>query len=433
MMQNARHKRAMRQRRDAAIKKSPLVMLDIGSTKLTAIIVQYMAPNNPESAGHSFRVLASQSTKSSAIRYGEIASMFQFQRELLRLMQSVQKAANLKVDYAVACFSGGQFQSYGALGEVATETGEVTERDIANVIASCEYPQLPSEREWLHAMPINFTLDQKPNLGDPRGLVGARLAVDMHMLAVDAIPMRNFEQAIKSTDIELVGVTASPYMTGLAVLSEDEQQRGAVVIDMGGMTTSVAIFYAKQLMFVKTVRIGGFHITNDISQFLKISFDSAERIKTLHSGVEATAHDDRETIDYTEEGDTERKTITRSELIGIIRPRVEEIFEEVLEVVGESGFDKLPNRQFVLAGGCSQIVGLELLAEKFLQSRVRTGRSIKLAGASVQQTTAEYTAATGVAIATASPKDEHWDFIDPNSGRSLSSISSMFNWFRQNW
>lgn len=436
MMDNARHKRDMRVRRDSVIKRSPIVMLDIGSSKIAAMIVQFMAPESIEQAGHSFRILASLEMVSQGVRYGEVASMVQFQKDVMRILQNVQRAAGIKIDYAAVCFSGGRPESYGATGEVAVESGEVSENDIARAMLACEFPILPDGREFIHALPINFTLDHKTGLDDPRGQIGARLAVDMHMLAVDSSTVHNLEQAIKSTDIELISLTTSPFMTGLAVLTEDEMKRGAAVIDFGAMTTSVSVFFAGQLMFVKNIRIGGYHVTSDISQALGISFQMAERLKNLHGGVEATAQDDRETIDLSDGSEAEfqeRRTVTRTELIGIIRPRLEEIFEEIQSLIDQAGLDEMPNQRFVVAGGASQIAGLEGLAERFLRQRVRIGRTIKLAGASAQQTTAGFGAVSGLAVHTAKPKDEMWDFVNPNTGRSQLSMRAIFGWFKENW
>ncbi len=220
----------------------------------------------------------------------------------------------------------------------------VTEDDVARVLASCDMPDIGDGREVLHAQPVNFALDHRSGLGDPRGQIGNRLAVDMHVLTVDSAVIQNLLYCIKRCDLEVAGLASSAYVSGISALVEDEQELGAACIDLGGGSTGISIFMKKHMIFADSVRLGGDHVTSDISKGLHVPLATAERIKSFYGGVIATGMDDREMIEIggdTGDWEHDRRTVSRAELIGIMRPRVEEILEEVRMRLDAAGFDHL--------------------------------------------------------------------------------------------
>jgi cell division protein FtsA len=190
------------------------------------------------------------------------------------------------------------------------------------------------------------------------------------------------------------------------------------------------------MIFADSVRMGGDHVTQDISMGLGVPMAKAEWIKTMHGGVHATGMDDREMIEIGgETGDWEhdRRTASRAELIGIMRPRVEEILEEVRVRLDAAGFDHLPSQQIVLTGGASQIPGLDLLASRILGQQVRLGRPLRVHGLPQAATGPGFASAVGLSLFAACPQDEWWDFempVDRHGGRSLRRA---VKWFRDNW
>ena len=213
------------------------------------------------------------------------------------------------------------------------------------MLSSCDVPDYGEGREVLHAQPVNFALDHRSGLADPRGQMGQTLSTDMHMLTVGGAAIQNLAYCIKRCDLELAGLASSAYVSGISALVEDEQELGAACIDLGGGTAGVSVFIKKHMIYADSVRMGGDHVTSDISMGLQVPKATAERIKTFYGGVVATGMDDREMIEIGgETGDWEhdRRTVSRAELIGIMRPRVEEILEEVRARLDAAGFDHLP-------------------------------------------------------------------------------------------
>ena len=435
--------RAMRNMRRAAMQRGVIAILDIGSSKIACLILRFDGPGNMTDEGigsmagqSSFRVIGAATTRSRGVRFGEISVMAETERAVRTAVQAAQKMANVRVDHVIACFSGGDPRSYGLAGEIDLEDGVVSEQEVARVLAACDVPDLGPGREVVHAQPVNFALDHRTGLGDPRGQIGNRLATDMHLLSVDGNVVQNILHCIQRCDLELAGLASSAYVSGVASLVEDEQELGAACIDMGGGSTGISIFIKKHMIYADSVRMGGDHVTSDISKGLMVPLAVAERIKTKHGGVHATGMDDREMIDVGgDSGDWEkdRRQISRTDLIGIMRPRVEEILEEVRMRLDVAGFDSLPSQQIVLTGGASLLPGLDGLASRILGQRVRLGRPLRVQGLPQAATGAAFAGSVGLCLFAAHPQDEWWDFEIPAERYPARSLRRVVKWFKDNW
>ncbi|AGT07798.1 cell division protein FtsA [Paracoccus aminophilus] len=436
--------RAMRNMRRQAMQRGVIAVLDIGSSKIACLILQFDGPGQfretdgvgPMAGQSNFRVIGAATTRSRGVRFGEIETMAETERAIRTVVQSAQKIAGVRVDHVIACLSGARPSSYGLAGEIIINNGKISEQDVAMALASCEAPDFGRGREVLHAQPVNFAVDGRSGLMDPREQAGTRLACDMHVLTIDGDAAGNLVHCIRRCDLELAGVASASYVAGLASLVEDEQELGSACIDLGGGVTGVSVFIRKHMIFADAARLGGDLITMDIAKGLRVPMQVAERIKTLHGGLEATGRDDREMIELggsTGDWETDRRTVSRADLIGIMRPRVEEILEEVRAILDASGFDHLPSKQIVLTGGGSQIPGLDTLASRMLGQNVRIGRPLRIQGLAHSATAPGFASAIGLALLTAHPQDEWWDFEMPAESYPARSLRRAYRWFRANW
>lgn len=435
--------RAMRNMRQAAMQRGVIAVLDVGTSKIACLVLRFDGSDRLEADGigalagqAGFRVIGAATTRSRGVRYGEIDTMQETERAIRTAIQAAQKMANIRVDHVIACFSGAAPRSYGLAGQVELEGQVVTEQDVSRVLSACDVPDYGQGREVLHAQPVNFALDHRSGLNDPRGQIGHELSTDMHMLTIDAVAVQNLAHCVKRCDLELAGLASSAYVSGISALVEDEQELGAACIDLGGGSAGVSIFMKKHMIYADSVRIGGEHVTSDISMGLQIPAPTAERIKTFYGGVVATGMDDREMIEI--EADTgdwhhDRRSVSRAELIGIMRPRVEEILEEVRARLDAAGFEHLPSQQIVLTGGGSQIPGLDGLASKILGQQVRLGRPLRVHGLPQAATGAGFASAVGLCLFAANPQDEWWDFEIPVERYPARSLKRAVKWFKDNW
>ncbi len=208
--------RAMRQMRKAAMQRGVVAILDVGTSKIACLVLRFDGPEKFRSvdgvgslAGQSqFRVIGAATTRSRGVRFGEIDAMQETERAIRTAVQAAQKMANVRVDHVIACLSGARPRSYGLDGALDVAGGMVSEQDISQVMASCEVPDYGADREVLHAQPVNFALDHRSGLGDPRGQIGNTLTTDMHMLTVDATAIQNLFYCIKRCDLELAGLAS---------------------------------------------------------------------------------------------------------------------------------------------------------------------------------------------------------------------------------
>ncbi len=436
--------RAMRNIRKVAMQRGVVAILDIGTFKIACLVLRFDGPGQSREedgvgslAGQSgFRVIGAATTRSRGVRFGEIDAMQETERAVRTAVQAAQKMAQTRADHVIACFSGGRPRSHGLEGYVALHDSVVTEADVARVLSACNAPDMGEGRDVLHAHPVNFTIDHRSGLIDPRGQIGNTLAADMHMLTVDGGAVQNLLYCIKRCDLELAGLASSAYASALSALVEDEQELGAACIDMGGGSTSLSIFIKKHMIYADTVRLGGDHITSDISKGLQVSLATAERIKTFYGGVVATGMDDREMIEIggdTGDWEHDRRTASRAELIGIIRPRVQEILEDARERLEAAGFEHLPGQKIVLTGGGSQIPGLDVLATRIFGQQMRLGRPLRVKGLPQAATGPAFSSSVGLCLFATRPQDEFWDFEIPLGRYPVRSLRRAVKWFKDNW
>ncbi|HRO14812.1 MAG TPA: cell division protein FtsA [Paracoccus sp. (in: a-proteobacteria)] len=440
--------RAMRQMRRQAMARGVMAVLDIGTSKITCVVLQFDGPGQfretdgvgPMAGQSSFRVIGQSTTQSRGVRYGEIETVAETECAIRQVVQNAQKQAGLRVDHVIATIAGARPASYGLAGEITLTAGKVSEHDVAAVLASCDVPDFGRGRDVLHAQPVNFAVDARSGLADPRDHVGNRLAVDMHVLTVDAHAVSNLVQCIRRCDLELAGVGSAAYAAGRAALVEDEQELGAACIDMGGGVTGISIFLKKHMIFADAVRMGGDLVTQDIAKGLRVPVQAAEWLKTRHGGLEATGRDDHDMIEVggtsgaeTGDWDTDRRSVSRADLIGIMRPRTEEILDEARAILDAAGFDQMPSRQVVLTGGGSQIPGLDTLAARILGQNVRIGRPLRITGLTRRHTGPGHAATVGLALHAANPQDEWWDFEIPLEHRGVVGVRRALRWFKNNW
>ncbi|MEM7422109.1 MAG: cell division protein FtsA [Pseudomonadota bacterium] len=439
--------RQMRGRLRTAINRGRLAVLDIGSSKITCLVLRLNPEKIAESDGRdrygaslfgAIEVVGGRTVQARGIRRGEIVDMSEVARAIRQALLAAENMAAPKVervDHVVVSFSGGNPQSSMTEAEISTETGRVTDRDISAVLAACPEPPIGKGRRILHAQPCEIAVDYRTGISDPRGMQARRLSVAMHVLSVDERPFQDLVECVRQCDLDLAGVVSAPYASALAALVEDEQRAGAVCIDLGGGGTSLSVFLRDQLMCVEHVRYGGAHVTADIAAGLMMSQSTAERLKTLYGGVIATASDDREMVDAPRLGEEdlpERRLISRGMLVGVIRPRIEETLHMIRARLEALGVDRMPGSGLVITGAACQLQGMDELVTRVLGRRPRVGKPLRIAGLPQALSGPDCATAVGLAIHALRPHDELWDFEALRPGARGKAVD-MIRWLRRAW
>jgi len=231
-------------------------------------------------------------------------------------------------------------------------------------------------RETIHALPLGFAVDATLGVADPRGLHCDTLSARLHVVDAAATALRNLETTVLRCELYISELVSAPLAAGLSALVEDERLLGATVIDMGGGTTGIGVFSEGNLLHTAQLAVGGSHVTNDLARVLSTSVADAERLKTVYGNAQGSPDDEREILSVPlvgEEGHHFAK-IPRSQLVEVIRPRLEETFELIRDRLDHAGLAREAGTRVVLTGGASQLAGAREMAGRILDRQVRLGR-----------------------------------------------------------
>jgi cell division protein FtsA len=354
---------------------SLIAALDIGTTKICCLIAR-VEDDQPRVLGIGYQI-------SRGVRAGKIIDLEAASTSVLNAVHAAEEMAGDTIERVVANLSGGFAASRIVRAEIGVTGREIADADMKRVLEHGYLLREPGDRQVIHSVPVGFSVDDSRGIRDPRGMLGQRLGVNMHVVTASAASVRNHTAAVGRAHLEVDALVVSPYASGLSCLVEDEIGLGVTVIDMGGGTTTIGVFFDGNLIFADYVPVGGGHVTNDIARGLSTPIAHAERMKTLFGSAIAASTDEREMIavpQIGEEEDGHVNHVPRSLLVGIIAPRIEETFELVRNRLEASGFDKVAGRRVVLTGGACQLHGSREFAGLILDKQVRVGRPQRVAG-----------------------------------------------------
>lgn len=402
-------------------KSATLSILDIGTSKVVCLIAEL----NPAEANerlrgrtHVARIVGIGHQRSLGLKGGAIIDLEGAERAIRAAVDAAERMAKVEVQSVIVNLTGGRLSSQHYAASVDLRSGSVGDSDVKRVLAAAATHAIRPGKAVLHALPTGYALDGSPGVLDPRGLIGTALSVDMHVVAAEAAAARNVMLAVERCHLEVEAVVATPYAAGLSVLVDDEAEMGVVVVDMGGGTTSLGVFSGGHLTHADAIAVGGNHITMDVARGLSTRVAAAERLKTLHGSAIASPSDDRDMIAVPQVDDDERDMpnhLSKSHLVRIIKPRVEEILELVRDRLTAAGFSAEAGRRVVLTGGACQLTGLPEVARRVLGGQVRTGRPLGIKGLPEAGKGPSFAAAVGLLVY---PQVAHVEHFEPRAGAS---------------
>jgi len=314
--------------------------------------------------------------------------------------------------------AGGRLQ--GQLIEAAADVRGgtvVTQADVTRVTSTGMRHATGEGRTVLHALPVGYTLDGVKGIRDARGMVARQFGVDMNVVTADATVARNLMLVVERCHLNVEAMAASPYVAGLSVLTDDEADLGAAVVEMGAGTTTMAIYSAGRFVHASGFAVGGQHITMDLARGLSVCIADAERIKTLYGTVLTGGSDARELMSVPAgDGQDVPQIVSHATIANIVRHRAEEIFEMVRDRLADSPFAAEPRGQVVLSGGASQLTGIVELATQILGRPVRIGRPLGFGRLPSEAKTASFAVPTGLLVY---PQYAQLEHVEPRYARQL--------------
>lgn len=350
-----------------AIRSKVFAALDIGTTKVVCLIIK---------ANGSKKVLGIGYNAAEGISGGVITNIKHASCAILSAIKMAKQASKVEVlDQAYVNISGCNISSFELTNEVVSDRHKISDIDIASVISQT-YEKYDEDDVVIHNIPIRYSLDDMHNINELHGLYGGKLNADMHVVTASRPALLNIENCLINCGLRVVGYTASSYTSGFSCLNTEEKELGAAVIDIGGGYTSIGFFEKGKFVHADFIPIGGIHITRDIAYGLCVSINEAERIKLLY-GKAISCHDDQ-FIDTSDDKNSSMQ-IAKSEIMMIIKPRLEEILEILNDKLGKK--NNLI-RKVVITGGSSQLPNIVEVASYILNRPIRVAIPFSVDGIS---------------------------------------------------
>ena len=354
-----------------------ITALDIGSSKVSAMIAQ-------KGDGGELIVLGTGQRESRGVKRGYIADMAATEAAVREAVEQAERIAGLNIENVWVGFSAGGLVS--DVAEVELELGghRVEQGDIDALLAAGRNSIDPQGRMVLHAQPALYTLDGLTGVKKPLGLHADRLGVHIHVVAADGSPVRNLDLCVRSAHLEVKSIIASPVATGLACLSDEERELGVALVELGAGITNVSLFAGGMLVGLHSIAMGAADITDDIASAFGTRRQQAERMKCFHGSANASPRDNHDMIPVMPVGaedDVHGGTqITKAQLIGVVRQRLEHQMNEIRKALAALKFEGPVGRQVVLTGGGAELKGIADYAQQTLGRSVRLGRPRGLTG-----------------------------------------------------
>jgi cell division protein FtsA len=403
-------------------------VLDIGTTKIACLIARV------DSDGE-LRVLGCDWRQGLGVRGGSIVDLEKAERAIRACVGQAENMADTRLREVTVNLTCGQpdSQIYSVKWslDAPAEGRPVTDHDVREVLREGRNLSRAEGREPVHVMPLTFSLDNTDHVLDPRGLYCSTLDARLHVIDVSSSALRSLEACLGRCDLEIEAVVSAPMAAGMSTLVNDEREIGTTVIDMGGGTTNVAAFFENQLIHTSQIRLGGLYVTSDLAKGLSTPLAHAERLKTLWGNVETSPDDERDMLPVPRVGEADHHLakVPRSMVVNIIRPRIEETFEQIRDKLAESGLSQATGNRIVLTGGACQLPGLPHLASRILGHDVRVGRPSSIRGMPEIFTGPAFATVTGLLIWAAGEGGTFRD-VGPAYGRSRGWFQRVVDYLR---
>ncbi|MCL4389909.1 MAG: cell division protein FtsA [Patescibacteria group bacterium] len=334
-----------------------ITAIDVGSSKVTTVIASNLKEDK-------LSVIGVSTIPSKGLRKGQIVDIEESVAAISQSVEAAERMAGLSVGSAYVSIGGAHITSQNSKGVVAVANpeGEITSEDVHRVVEAARAVSLPSSREILHVLPRDFVVDGQAGIKDPLGMTGVRLEVDTQIVTGSTTAIRNLAKCVGEVGVDIESLVFSGLAASTAVLSDTEKELGVILVDIGAGTTDVAIWVDGALSYSAVLPVGARNVTNDIAVGLRVSLESAEKIKLLLSekprpmeAVKAADEVDLSGLGLTEDvKKISRKTLTE----GIIKPRLLEIFTFVGMEIQKSGFGGMTPSGVVVTGGGAETVGI---------------------------------------------------------------------------
>lgn len=351
--------------------------IDIGSSKIACLIAQVRDDDSSK-----LHIIGAASAVSRGIRKGQIVNIEEAVDSIVEAVESAERMAGFNVAKAWVSVDGAHIASQNSQGVVAVSEpqGEIGSEDVRRVLEAARAVSLPSSSEIIHVIPKSYIVDGQEGVKDPIGMTGVRLEVETHIVTGASTAIKNLAKCVAEVGCDVSGIAFSGLASSMSTLSDTEKELGVVLVDIGGGTTDIAIFVEGALAYSSVLPVGAKNVTNDLAIGLRISLESAEKIKIFLGNYKSKDKDDDinlESLSLPEE----LKSVSYKTLVeGIIRPRLNELFQLISGEIKKSELAGLTPAGLVICGGGALTTGIIESAKRTLSMPVRIGYPTDITG-----------------------------------------------------
>jgi cell division protein FtsA len=344
--------------------------LDVGSAKTTAIIAEVVGdlPKHPE-----VRVLGVGQARTTGMRRGVVSDIEETTRSIRRALQDAERMAGAQVGDVYTGIGGEHVQAMMSKGIVAITGEEIEREDVDRAEDVARALEIPRDRELLHAIPLEYTVDKDAGVRDPVGMIGTRLETEMYLVTIGSSPAVNLRKSVERAGYKVKHLVLEPLASALAVLTEDEKELGVALVELGAASTDVAVFHEGKIRHLGTIGFGGSHVTSDIVHGLGVTQADAERLKERYGCAYEPLVDPADVIRLPSTVAQGDRQIPRELLAHIIHQRMDEIFDLVQAQVQTAGYTGQLSAGMVVTGGAAAMQGVAELASDVFGTGVRVG------------------------------------------------------------
>jgi len=402
--------------------KALIVGLDIGTSKVVALVGEY-SPGNP------IEVIGIGSHESRGLKRGVVVDIESTVQSIQRAVEEAELMAGCEIRSVYASISGNHVQCRNSPGIVPIRDGEVTWSDLDRVLEAAKAVAIPADQKILHAIPREYVLDDsQEGIRNPVGMTGVRLEVHAHLVVCAQSAAANISKCVQRCGLQVDDLILSSLASATAVLTADERELGVVLVDIGAGTTDLAVFLQGAIAHSASLPIAGDKVTEDIAHMLRTPTPEAEQIKVRYACALAQLAKAEESIQVPSVGERPPRRMPRQSLAQAVQARYEEIFEMVQAELRRSGFEQHVRAGMVLTGGASKMEGVVELAEEMLQMPVRVGIPQHVTG--LGEVVGNPVHATGVGLLLMGSQIEHPRRPVIPAGRAGSFFNKLKNWYR---
>jgi cell division protein FtsA len=340
--------------------------LDIGTTKICCIIGEVRDEKDID-------IIGIGTNPSRGLRKGVVVNIESTVESIKGAVEEAELMAGCEIDSVYVGIAGGHIKGFNSHGVIAVKNKEVAQADINRVLDAAQAVAIPPDREVIHIIPQEYILDEQEGIKEPLGMSGVRLEAKVHIVTGAVTSAQNIVRSVNKAGLEVKDIVLEQLASSDAVLERDEKELGVAMVDVGGGTSDLAIFFEESIKHTSVLAIGGNHITNDIAIGLRTPQAEAEKIKKTYGCAMTSLVKKDDTIEVPSTGGREPRILSRQILSEIIEPRLEEMFNLVKREIHISGYSELIASGIVLTGGSAIMDGITDLAEKIFKLPVRKG------------------------------------------------------------